>query len=156
SGTVSAEASHIAISGAVSGVSVPPSPVGTSSLMVKNVVLSAGSGFQNQNATLATPASFGFSEGFAFAFRTLGNNFAGVKGDMLTTPTSLIVRATGVPAGVTITWPNTLSNAAVSTPNTQVTFTLRGGATTCTGLGGCIAIYDTSSHGPGLATLQVD
>ncbi len=118
---------------------------------------------QSSGATVAN-AIIAVAEGPAFpeAFRTAGNTggnapctsatltcYSGVSQDVAGGAMSLILDAgTSIPSGVTVTWPATINNSAITnSATTSVIFTQRGGAqTTCTGPTPCSAIYDASTN----------
>src|SRR5581483_1803555 len=113
--------------------------------------ISSGSGTQNSNTTLANDALFRFTEGFTGAFRAAGTSR--VLNDAPTTSTSLILDAgSSVPAGVTVTFPNSIIGS--TSGGAGVVFTLRSGGT-CPGITPCAAIYDATTASAARSTITV-
>ena len=133
-----------------------------------------GAGTQSSGAALTTQASFTFTEGFGKAFRVNGTNTttptcpaaatcpaSGVANDITTNSTSLIFNVTGIPSGVTVTFPGTINTSAAATAATgAIVWTARAGdalTLTATGASGSLTVrYDTTTNGTAAGVVRID
>ncbi len=111
-----------------------------------------GVGTQNGGGTLRCAASVGFMEQGFPVFLPAGAsypNFPAARpptwGDLSEGATSLILVVSNVPAGVTVTFPATMSNNPATGSHAFVTFVRRGGGS-CPGPYDCSVIYDPVQH----------
>jgi hypothetical protein len=143
----------------------------------------AGCGVQSSGAGLAAPQIFNFTPGFAglplvgggvtagspSAFRVAtaactggGTSCASqVENDIATGATSLAFALTGIPSGVTVTFPAKLDTSAVypgAAPTAAITWTSRAGSTLTNGgvPGAMGVIYDTTKNNGAAGIEQIE
>jgi len=117
-----------------------------------------GGGVQSSNAGLAAPNSVATQEGFGNSMRTKGGTcnsstlandtcYSQVANDIATSATSMTFSVTGIPSGVTVTFPSSMSTSAVDGAD-GLTITNRSGSTlTNSGAPGAVTVtYDTAAN----------
>ena len=109
-----------------------------------------GAGVQSSGKGLTAPGSAAMAENFGQSFRFAGTNpcttvtadpqpapqtkntcYSQVAADIATAATSMTFSITGIPSGVTVTFPSTMSTSAIAaaTAATSMSFTSRAGST---------------------------
>jgi hypothetical protein len=128
-----------------------------------------GAGTQSSNSGLTTAAQVQFTEGFGQSFRFAGTPcttvvadtvpatantkdlcYSQVAADIATSATSLTFSVTGIPSGVTVTFPSTMSTSAIAgaTKPTSISFLSRSGSTLSNAGGASVPVtvtYDNSN-----------
>jgi hypothetical protein len=112
---------------------------------------------------------FSFVPGFANAFRLRGDTcqtgtsatpgacLSQVANDIATSPTSLVFMVTGIPSGVTVTFPPKIDTTAANTATNALTFVARGSALSNNGAPGSLTvIYETVGSGAAPGTQQIE
>jgi len=125
-------------------------------------------GTQSSGKGLAHSQTIAMTEGFGTAFRTKGGTcnsrtassdtcYSQVANDIATVATSMVFTVTGIPSGVTVTFPSSMSTSALANSSNSMTFGSRGGAsvTNSGAPGNLTAIYDTSKNGAAANTLTI-
>ena len=124
------------------------------------------SGVQSSGQGLRGGAQgFSFTPGFASAFRPAAascqaspaNCSSQVSNDVATAATSLTFSVTGIPSGVTVTFPPRIDMTAANTAANAVVFAARGGTLTNAGRPGSLVVtYDAISVGASPGTVQIE
>jgi len=125
-----------------------------------------GAGTQSSGKGLTTRGQVAMTESFGKAFRTAGGTcntfstlpvpagtdtcYSGVANDIATVATSLTFSVTGIPSGVTVTFPSTM-NDSVANGADALAFAARSATLTNTGAPGALTVtYDTKNDTVGV------
>jgi hypothetical protein len=115
-----------------------------------------GAGTQSSGKGLATAGKADMTEGFGVAFRTAGGTcndgttaandtcYSGVANDIATVATSMTFSVTGIPSGVTVTFPTSMSTSVADGADALLIAARAGATLTNSGAPGAVTVtYDT-------------